>query len=118
MTTTEKKKFTQTKHEHMSWTTCYENDCQTHLSDKKKSNWYSRSSRENRNAKQFATIHRALIAHNEFSNDKSFTQIQHEEIANEEFEFDELDQILIKIDQKKEKLQNSIQELVRNVEAT
>ena len=56
--------------------------------------------------------------YNEFSNDESFTQIQHEEITNEKFEFNEFNQILVKIDQKEKKLQNSIQELVRNVEAT
>ena len=90
ITTTEKKEFTQTKHEHMSWTACYKNDYQIYLSDKEKSNWYSKSSRENRNVKQFTIIHRALITHNEFSNDESFTQIQHKKITNEKFEFNEL----------------------------
>ncbi len=69
------------KHQALSWTACYENNCCTHLSDKKDSEWYSKPSRKNR---FYAAIHRQSEAHDENSDESSFTMIAKSEILDSE----------------------------------
>ncbi len=65
----------------MSWTTCYENNCHTHLSDKKGSKWYSKLSRKNC---FYAAIHHQSKVHDENSDESSFTMIAKSEILDSE----------------------------------
>ncbi len=65
----------------MSWTACYENNCHTHLSDKKDSEWYSKLSRKNCS---YAATHRQSEAHDENSNESSFTMIAKSKILDSE----------------------------------
>ncbi len=69
------------KHQALSWTACYENNCRTHLSDKEDSEWYSKSSRKNR---FYAATHRQSEAHDEDSDESSFTMIAESEIPDSE----------------------------------
>ncbi len=65
----------------MLWTACYENNCCTHLSDKKDSEWYSKLSRKN----HFYTVtHRQSEVHDENSDESSFTMIAKPEIFDSE----------------------------------
>jgi len=69
------------KHQALSWTACYENNCRTHLSDKKDSEWYSKFSRKNR---FYAATHRQSEIHDENSDESSFTMIAKPEISDSE----------------------------------
>ncbi len=69
------------KHQALSWTACYENNCRTHLSDKKGSEWYSKSSRKNRS---YAATHRQSEAHDENSDESSFTMVAESKILDSE----------------------------------
>ncbi len=69
------------KHQALSWTACYKNNCHTHLSDKKDSKWYSKLSRKNR---FYAATHHQLKVHDENSDKSSFTIIAKSEIFNNE----------------------------------
>ncbi len=65
----------------MSWTECYENNCHTHLSDKKGLKWYSKLSRKNY---FYAATHRQSKVHDENSDESSFTMIAKSEIFDSE----------------------------------
>ena len=69
------------KHQVLSWTACYENNCCTHLSDKKDSEWYSKFSRKNH---FYAATHHQSKVHDEKSDESSFTIIAKSEILNSE----------------------------------
>ncbi len=69
------------KHQALSWTACYENNCHTHLSDKKDSEWYLKSSRKNR---FYAATHRQSEAHDKDSDESSFTMIAKSKILDSE----------------------------------
>jgi len=69
------------KHQALSWTACYEDNCRTHLSDKKDSKWYSKFSRKNR---FYAATHRQSKVHDENSDESSFTMIVKPEIFDSE----------------------------------
>ncbi len=69
------------KHQVLLWIACYKNNCHTHLSDKKDSEWYSKLSRKNR----FYTVtHRRSEVHDENSDESSFTMIVKSEILDSE----------------------------------
>ena len=59
-------------HRCLSWTACYDDSCNTHLSDKKDSDWYSKSSRR---IKFIAATHRQSKMHDEKNDEESFTMI-------------------------------------------
>ncbi len=65
----------------MSWTACYENNCHTHLSDKKDSEWYLKLSRKNH---FYAATHHQSKVHDEKSDESSFTMIMKSEILDSE----------------------------------
>ncbi len=69
------------KHQALSWTACFKNNCCTHLSDKKDSEWYSKFSQKNR---FYAATHRQSEAHDEDSDESSFTMIAKSEILDSE----------------------------------
>ncbi len=69
------------KHQALSWTACYEDNCCTHLSDKKDSKWYLKLSRKNR---FYAATHHQSKMHNEDSDESSFTMIAKSEIFDSE----------------------------------
>ncbi len=69
------------KHQVLSWTACYEDNCRTHLSNKKDSEWYSKFSRKNR---FYAATHRQSKVHDENSDESSFTMIAKPEILDSE----------------------------------
>ncbi len=69
------------KHQVLSWTACYENNCCIHLSDKKDSEWYSKLSRKNR---FYAATHRQSEIHDENSDESSFTMIAKSKILDSE----------------------------------
>ncbi len=69
------------KHQALSWTACYENNCHTHLSDKEDSEWYSKLSRKNH---FYAATHRQSEIHDEDSDESSFTMIAKSEILDSE----------------------------------
>ncbi len=69
------------KHQALSWTACYENNCCTHLSDKKDSEWYLKSSRKNR---FYAATHHQSKVHDKDSDKSSFTMITKSEILDSE----------------------------------
>ena len=69
------------KHQALSWTACYEDNCRTHLSNKKNSEWYSKFSRKNR---FYAATHRQSKVHDENSDESSFTMIAKSEILDSE----------------------------------
>ncbi len=69
------------KHQALSWTACYEDNCCTHLSNKKDSEWYLKSSWKNH---FYAAIHRQSKVHDEKSNESSFTMIAKSKIFDSE----------------------------------
>ncbi len=69
------------KHQALSWTACYENNCHTHLSNKKDSEWYSKLSRKNH---FYTATHRQSEVHDENSDESSFTMIAKSKIFNSE----------------------------------
>ncbi len=69
------------KHQALSWTACYKNNCHTHLSNKKDSEWYLKFSRKNH---FYAATHHQSEAHNEKSDESSFTMIAKSEIFDSE----------------------------------
>ncbi len=69
------------KHQALSWTACYENNCRMHLSDKKDSEWYLKFLWKNR---FYAATHRQSEAHDEYSDESSFTMIAKSEILDSE----------------------------------
>lgn len=69
------------KHNNLSWTACYEDNCVTHVSDKEGSEWYSKPSRKNR---LFATTHRQSEAHDENNDEKSYIMIEKSIIPDSE----------------------------------
>ncbi len=69
------------KHQALSWTACYENNCRTHLSNKKGSEWYSKLSWKNH---FYAATHRQSEIHDEDSDESSFTMIAKSEILDSE----------------------------------
>jgi len=69
------------KHQALSWTACYENNCCIYLSDKKDSEWYSKLSWKNR---FYAATHRQSETHDEDSDESSFTMIAKSEILDSE----------------------------------
>ena len=69
------------KHQALSWTACYENNCHTHLSNKKDSEWYLKFSRKNR---FYAATHHQSEAHDENSDESSFTMIAKSKILDSE----------------------------------
>ncbi len=69
------------KHQALSWTACYENNCHTHLSDKKDSEWYSKFLRKNR---FYAATHRQSEVHDENSDESLFTMIVKSKIFDSE----------------------------------
>jgi len=75
------KKDQKDKHQALSWTACYKDNCCTYLSDKKDSEWYSKLSRKNR---FYTATHHQLKVHDEKSDESSFTMIAKSEILNSE----------------------------------
>ncbi len=69
------------KHQALSWTTCYKDNCCTHLSDKKDSEWYLKLSRKNH---FYTATHRQSEVHDENSDKSSFTMIAKSEILDSE----------------------------------
>ncbi len=69
------------KHQALSWTACYKNNCCTHLSNKKGSRWYSKFSRKNR---FYTATHRQSEVHDENSDESLFTMIVKSEILDSE----------------------------------
>ncbi len=69
------------KHQALSWTACYKDNCHTHLSDKKGLKWYSKLLRKNR---FYAATHRQSEVHDENSDESSFTMIAKSEILDSE----------------------------------
>ena len=69
------------KHQALSWTACYEDNCRTHLSDKEGSGWYPKPSRKNRS---YAATHRRPEVHDEDSDESSFTMVAEPEIPDSE----------------------------------
>ncbi len=69
------------KHQVLSWTACYKNNCCTHLSNKKDSKWYSKSSWKNY---FYTAIYHQSKVHDENSDKSSFTMIAKSEIFNSE----------------------------------
>ncbi len=69
------------KHQALSWTACYEDNCCTHLSDKKDSEWYLKFLWKNR---FYAAIHRQSKVHDKNSDESSFTMIAKSEIFDSE----------------------------------
>ncbi len=67
------------KHQVLSWTACYKNNCCTHLSDKKDSEWYLKLSRKNH---FYAATHHQSEVHDENSDESSFTMIAKSKILN------------------------------------
>jgi len=53
----------------LSWTTCYKNNCHTHLSDKKDSEWYLKLSWKNH---FYAATYHQLKVHDKNSDESSF----------------------------------------------
>ncbi len=66
-------------HDKMFWTECYDDQCCMHLSDKKDSRWYSKSSRKNH---FYTATHCQSEVHNENSDESSFTIIVKSKIFN------------------------------------
>ena len=60
------------KHQALSWTACYENNCCIHLSNKKDSEWYLKLSWKNH---FYAATHHQSEVHDEKSDESSFTMI-------------------------------------------
>ncbi len=73
------KKDQKDKHQVLSWTSCYKNNCHTHLSNKKDSEWYSKLSWKN--CFYTATHHQSEV-HDENNNESSFTMIAKSKILN------------------------------------
>ena len=69
------------KHQVLSWTACYKNNCCTHLSDKKDSEWYLKFSRKNC---FYAATHRQSEVHDEDSDKSSFIMIVKSKILDSE----------------------------------
>ncbi len=69
------------KHQALSWTACYENNCRTHLSNKKDLRWYLKLSWKNR---FYAATHHQSKVHDENSDESSFTMIAKPEIFDSE----------------------------------
>ncbi len=69
------------KHQALSWTACYKNNCHTHLSDKKDSEWYLKLSWKNH---FYAATHHQSEVHDEDSDESSFTMITKPEIFDSE----------------------------------
>ena len=67
-------------HRCLSWTACYDDSCNTHLSDKEDSGWYSKPFRR---IKFIAATHRQSEVHNEKSDEKSFTMMSDSEDIKE-----------------------------------
>ena len=65
----------------MSWIACYKDNCHTHLSDKKDSEWYSKLSRKNH---FYAATHHQSEVHDEKSDESSFIMIAKSEILDSE----------------------------------
>ncbi len=67
------------KHQALSWTICYEDNCHIHLSDKKDSEWYSKLSWKNH---FYAAIHHQLKVHDEKSDESLFIMIAKSKILD------------------------------------
>jgi len=94
----------------LSWTACYEDNCCTHLSDKKDSEWYSKLSWKNH---FYAAIHRQSEAHDEKSDESSFTMIAKSEIFDSEaYDWNRLNSTEEAIHQAVEK-ENRLSEILR-----
>jgi len=65
----------------LSWTACYKNNCHTHLSNKKDSEWYLKFSRKNH---FYAAIHHQSKVHDENSDESLFTMIAESKILDSE----------------------------------
>ncbi len=98
------------KHQILSWTVCYKNNCHTHLSDKKDSEWYSKLSRKNR---FYAATHHQSKVHDENSDESSFTMIAKSEIFDSEaYDLNRSDSIEEAIHQAVEE-ENRLSEILR-----
>ncbi len=75
------KKDQKNKHQVLSWTACYKNNCHTHLSDKKDLKWYLKLSWKNH---FYTAIHHQLKVHDENSDESSFIMIAKSEILDSE----------------------------------
>ncbi len=65
----------------MFWTECYDDQCCIHLSNKKDSKWYSKSSRKNH---FYIATHHQLKVHDENSDESSFVMIVKSKIFDSE----------------------------------
>ncbi len=65
----------------LSWTACYENNCHTHLSNKKDFEWYLKLLWKNR---FYTAIHCQSKVHDENSDESSFTIIVKSKILDSE----------------------------------
>ncbi len=68
-------------HDKMFWTKCYDDQCCMHLSDKKDSRWYLKSSRKNH---FYAATHHQSEVHDENSDESSFIMIMKLKILDSE----------------------------------
>ena len=75
------KKDQKDKHQALSWTACYKNNCHTHLSNKKDSEWYLKLLRKNC---FYTATHHQLKAYDENSDRSLFTMIAKSEILDSE----------------------------------
>ncbi len=69
------------KHQVLSWTACYEDNCCIHLSNKKDFEWYSKFSQKNC---FYAATHRQSEVHDEKSDESLFIMIMKSEILDNE----------------------------------
>jgi len=98
------------KHQALSWTACYEDNCCIHLSDKKDSEWYLKLSWKTH---FYAAIHCQSEAHDEKSDESSFTMIAKSEILDSEaYDLNRLNSTEEAIHQAVEK-ENRLSEILR-----
>jgi len=69
------------KHQALSWTVCYKNNCCIHLSNKKDSEWYLKLLRKNY---FYTATHHQSEVHDEKSDESSFTMIAKSKIFDSE----------------------------------
>ena len=65
----------------MFWMSCYKDNCATHLSDKKDSEWYLKSSWRNQ---FYAAVYYESEVHDENNNEDSYIMIENVKVFNNE----------------------------------
>ncbi len=94
----------------MSWTACYEDNCCTHLNNKKDSEWYLKFSRKNH---FYAAAHHQSEAYDEKSDESSFIIIMKSKIFDSKaYDLNRLNSIKKAIYQAVEK-ENQLSEILQ-----